>query len=314
MNDLRREDRDYPIVVLTFRDGADEPDFRPDAIRPVLDPRVPIYVLGTPDLCRRLSQSLGPRLAVDNGNARVLWPGVKGDSDPADHPLVPADGRSDRNPANRLISALELSRPGIRDHVAVTQERLQAAEQRAADALRELREARAENETVLGRARGAEASLVLAEQQLAALKLAGLDQAELEIVASMDGDARMHRLISREWVRAMPASDRKKYPLRYVFSAEFIKSVEKLTGTPLERIAWACAMVASGRAKEMPGLEPHQLRGSASASVSQQVRSDGAKAWICRLLGEGASRLLYWVTSEGVEFARVGVHEETGRL
>ncbi|MBA3808524.1 MAG: hypothetical protein H0X28_09060 [Solirubrobacterales bacterium] len=316
--DLRRRDREAPVVVLTFREGEEEPGFPPTAIRQVLDPRISIYVLGTQDLCRRLAQALGQQLAVDGGDARIFWPGVSQDSDPAEHPLIAAHIDADRrSPAERLAEALELSRPGVSGHVAAMQERLQAAEQRAADTLSQLRDSRTDCREAITRAETLEASLAVAEQQLAALQLAGLDHAELELVATMDRDARMHRLIARAWLGALPSAvDRQEFPPGgYVFGARFIESVEELTGTPLERIAWACAMVASGRAKGMPGLEPHHLRASGAGSAGQLIRADGAKAWICRLLGEGASRLQYWVTADGVtEFATVGTHDAIGRL
>jgi hypothetical protein len=145
-SDLRRTDRDYPIVVLALSDNADEPAFTPSAIRPRLDPHIPIYILGSRDLSRRLGDALGPQLAVDGENARVFWPGVREHSDPAEHPLVPAHSEDRRNPTDRLIVTLELSRPVVRRHIAQIQARLERAEQQAADAARELREARADRD------------------------------------------------------------------------------------------------------------------------------------------------------------------------
>ena len=320
MHDLRRGDRDHPIVVLTFRDGAGEPGFQPDAIRPVLDPRVPIYVLGTQDLCRRLSQSLGPKLGVDSGNARILWPGVKEGSDPADHPLVPADGDSDRDPTDRLISALELSRPGVKVHVEDMRERLEAVERQAADSLRELRESRAECRTLLERAQVAESGLAIAERQLTALKLAGLDDDELEMVASMDSEGIMQRLIFREWLTSLQPDDRSAYPLGgYRLASPFIASVEdRRIATPRTRIAFACAMVACGRAGELSGLEPHPWREgkmSGSGDDPQAVRADGGKALMCNLgHGRGAARLFYWVLPDGnIEFEAVRNHDAIAR-
>jgi hypothetical protein len=277
--ELRRIDRDYPIVVLTLG-ATNEPMFAPSAIRPALDPHVPVYVLGSTDLCRRLQQAFGPRLGVDNGDARVYWPDVGRDGDPAKHPLVPAHSERDgRDPADRLIDALELSRPRVRDHVAMLRKRQERAEQQASDAQRELRDTRIQVDTLLTRAEDAERGRSLAEQRLAALRTAGLDQAEVDSIASMDSDARLRRLMMREWLRALPTpTDREKYPLRYVFGSRFIKSVDALTGTSLERVAWVCAMVASGRAKDISGIEPHQLRTGRSGGTEQQVRSDGAKA------------------------------------
>jgi hypothetical protein len=320
MHDLRRGDRDYPIVVLTFRDGDDQPGFQPDAIRPALDPRVPIYVLGTQDLCRRLSQSLGPKFAVGNGNARIMWPGVREDSDPADHPLVPADGDSDRDPTDRLIGALELSRPSIKVHVEDMCERLQAVERQAADSHRELRESRTECRMILERAQAAESRLATAEQQLTALKLAGLDDDELEMVAIMDSGAIMQRLIFREWLTSLQPDDRSTYPLGgYRLASAFIASVEdRRIATPRTRIAFACAMVACGRAGELPGLEPHPWREgkmSGGGGDPQAMRADGGKALMCNLgHGRGAARLFYWVLPDGnIEFEAVRNHDAIAR-
>ncbi len=320
-SDLRRVDRDYPIVVLTFGEGEKEPGFSLSAIRSALNPRVPIYLLGTFDLCRRLAQALGPRLAVDSGNARIFWPGVSRDSDPADHPLVAVGASSDRDPADRLISALELSRPNVKGHVALTQQRLQTTEHQLAENVRQLRRSRAESDAVLARAEAAEASLATAEQQLVALKLAGLDEVELEMVASMDSDARMHRLISREWITALQAADRREYPLGgYILGSQFIASVEdRRIVTLLARVAFACAMVACGRAGELSGLESHSWREgkmSGSGEDPQAVRADGGKAWMCNLgHGRGAPRLIYWVLPDGqTEFEAVRNHDAIGRL
>ncbi len=110
ITELRREDRDYPIIVLTLGDGPEE-GFPPDAIR-ALDPRVPIYLVGNLGLCQRLTDVLGPQLAVKGGDARIFWTGIGENSEAADHPLVPIYSANDhRDPAERLVSAFDLSRP-----------------------------------------------------------------------------------------------------------------------------------------------------------------------------------------------------------
>jgi len=313
--DLRRPDRDYPIVVLTIGDLADEQAFPAATVRERLEPHIPIYMLGTPDLCRRLPQAVGTQYAVNEGDVRVFWPGVTRDGDPAAHPLVPANAEHG-SPLDRLLAALELSRPGVRGHVESTEERLRAAEQRAADALRYLREMRVELETASRDAIAARRRIATLEAQLETLRLAGLDERELELAKAMDSDARLHRLIAREWLRALPtAADREEHPLHYVFGSGFVGSVGELTGTAMERTAWVCAMVACGRAKKIPGVEPHHLRSRRGGSSDQLVRQDGAKAWTCKLNGEGASRLQYWVTPRDlVEFGAATVHDSIGLL
>gem|GEM_PF-1486392 len=314
--DLRRTERDYPIVVLTFGDTETATVFGTDAVRARLASYIPVYVLGTLDLCRRLPQAFSQQLAVDGGDARVFWPGVSPESDAAEHPLVAARSVNDhRDPTDRLIATVELSRPGVRVHVLELQERLERVERQAGENLRELRNTRSDRDAAAARAADAEAAWEAAERQLQALQAVGLDESALELVGAMDTDARLHWLIAREWLRALPtAADREEYPMKYVFGSGFIESVQGLVGTPLERTAWVCAMVASARAKGMPGIEPHHLRSDRGGASEQMVRSDGAKAWICKLGGDGASRLHYWVRQDGIaEFAMVTVHDAIGQ-
>jgi len=314
--DLRRAERDYPIVVLSFGETDGEPAFGADAVRARLASYIPVYVLGTTDLCRRLPQSFGPQLAVEGGNARVFWPGANPESDPDEHPLVPAHSANDhRHATDRLIAALELSRPGVRVHVLELQKRLTRVERQASESLRELRNTRSDRDAAAARAADAEAAWEVAERQLQALQAVGLDERALELVGAMDTDARLHWLIAREWLRALPnTADREEYPMKYVFGSGFVESVQELVGTPLERIAWVCAMVASARAKGMPGIEPHHLRSDRGGASEQMVRSDGAKAWICKLGGDGASRLQYWLRQDGIaEIAMASVHDAIGQ-
>lgn len=111
MTELRREDRDYPIIVLTLSDGGAE-GFPPDSLRE-LDSSVPIYLLGNSRLCQRLADMLGPQFAVGGGDARIFW-----NSDAVDHPLVPLHSADNRDPAERLVSAFDLSRPHVVDPVS----------------------------------------------------------------------------------------------------------------------------------------------------------------------------------------------------
>jgi hypothetical protein len=183
MTELRREDRDYPIIVLTLGDGGEE-GFPPDAIR-ALDPRVPIYLLGNSRLCQRLTDTLGPQLAAEGGDARIFWADIGENSDAADHPLVPIHSVSDhRDPAERLVSAFDLSRPHVRQYLAPIQKRLAAFEAQAAPSSVELRESHAERDAALERAQAAESRLTELEQQLQALN-ASRDMTELEAVAGM---------------------------------------------------------------------------------------------------------------------------------
>jgi hypothetical protein len=94
-----------------------------------------------------------------------------------------------------------------------------------------------------------------------------------------------------------------------------MESIEdRRIATPRTRVAFASAMVACGRAGELPGLEPHPWRDgkmSGSGEDPQAVRADGGKALMCNLgYGRGAARLFYWVLPDGmIEFEAVRNHD-----
>ncbi len=317
-SDLRRSGRDYPIVVLSVGEATGEPGFPPASVRSALEAHIPVYVLGAHALSRRLERALGSGLAVEGGDARVYWPGLRRDSAPAEHPLLGAHAAGSDG-VERLTAALHLSRPGVRGHVAVTQERLEGAQERAADAQREMRELRELRNAAVGRALAAETRLAECEQQLGALRAAGLDKADLDAVAVMDEDAIMQRLICREWLASLQAADRRVHLLGgYLFGPRFLASVEdRRIAVSSARVAFACAMVVCGCAAELPGLEPHPWRegkSNGSGDDPQAVRGDGGRALMCNLgHGRGAARLFYWALPNGVtEFDSVRNHDAIG--
>lgn len=319
LSDLRG-DRDGAIVVLTVGVGGEGPAFPPGPTCAALRDPASIFVLESADLCRRLAHVLGPQLAVEGGDARIFWPGAGPDSDPVEHPLVPACSAGDsRSAVERLIAAFELSRPLVRRYLAPIQMRLAALEEQSARALSKLRESEAEQRRAVERAEAAETQLAGLQRQLAALQAAGLDTIELQAVAGMDREAVMQRLICREWLTTLAAADRRDQVLGgYRLAPQFMASVEdRRIATPASRIAFACAMVACGRAPELPGLEPHPRREGRSGGGDdpQAVREDGAKAWMCNLgHGRGAARLFYWQLPDGViEFDSIRNHEAISR-
>lgn len=319
LGELRRGDRAYPVLVLSSGEGAGEA-FPPHALR-ALDPSVVVYILGNPRISRRLADKLAPHLRVEGGDARIFWAAVSESSSAADHPLVALHAAGDgRDPGERLVSALELSRPLVRRYLAPIQQQLETLQTRATSSQAELRVSRGEHMAAVGRAQAAESRLAALEQQLNALRAAGLDMAELRAVAGMDREGVMHRLIAREWVAKLQAADRRRYPLRaYVLGPQFMASVEdRRIAVPPARVAFVCAMLASGRAGELPGLEPHPYREgktSASGNDPQAVRADGGKAWMCNLgHGRGAPRLIYWVLPDRtIEFDTLRNHDSIGR-
>jgi hypothetical protein len=308
------------IVILTVGARCEAPAFPPGLIRAEIKDAAAIYVVESADLCRRLAHALGPQLAVDDGDARILWPDAGPDSDPAEHPLVPAHSPGDsRSPVERLMVAFELSRPLVRRYLAPIQTRLVALEEHSARALSKLRDSQAEQRRAVERADAAKTRVARLEGQLAALQAAGLDTAELQAVAGMGPEGIMQRLICREWLTALEAADRHDHLLGgYRLAPQFMASIEdRRITTPAARIAFACAMVACGRAPELPGLEPHPWREGKSGSGDdpQAVREDGAKAWMCNLgHGRGAARLFYWLLPDSsIEFDAVRNHEAIGR-
>jgi hypothetical protein len=319
LSDLRG-DRDCAIIVITVGAGDEDPTFPPGPTRAALKDPASIFVLESADLCRRLAHALSPQLAVDGGDARIFWLGAGPDSDPAEHPLVPARSPGDsRSAVERLLVAFELSRPLVRRYLAPIQTRLAVLEEQSAQALSKSRESEAEQRRAVERAVAAETQLAGLQHQLAALQAAGLDTGELRAVAGMDREAVMQRLICREWLTALAAADRRDQALGgYRLAPQFMASVEdRRIATPAARIAFACAMVACGRAPKLPGLEPHPRREGKSSGGDdpQAVREDGAKAWMCNLgHGRGAARLFYWLLPDGlIEFDSVRNHEAIGR-
>ncbi len=318
LSDLRG-DRDGAIIVLTVGARGEAPAFPPGSTRAALKDPASIFVLESEDLCRRLAHALGPQLAVDSGDARIFWRGAGPDSDPAEHPLVRPCAGDSRIAVERLVAAFELSRPLVRRYLAPLQARLATLKEQSVRALSKSRESEAKQRRAVERAEAVDTQLAGLQRQLAALQAAGLDTAELQTVAGMDREAVMQRLICREWLTALAAADRRGQVLGgYRLAPQFMASVEdRRIATPAARIAFACAMVACGRASELPGLEPHPWREGKSGGGNdpQAVREDGAKGWMCNLgHGRGAARLFYWLLPDGaIEFDSVRNHQAISR-
>lgn len=106
VSELRRDDREHPIIVLVLGERAEDwPP--PDAISK-LDPAIPIYLIRQLRLSRQLADVLGHEFAVGSGDARIFWTGLGQEGDAADHLLVPAYNTNDsRGFTERLASAVE---------------------------------------------------------------------------------------------------------------------------------------------------------------------------------------------------------------
>jgi hypothetical protein len=319
---LEHPKRTRPVLALTPRDDG-EYLLDPDQLAGELCGAAHVVRVDR-EAAYDLSQRVGRQLSVWGGAARCYRPGFASASPPGRHPLImPAVlGRPGAHEDLLTLAGLPAAVPEryaqARDHAPDLRASPPTGVERASHHTRQGTQTPTEREAeAVARAEVAERDLATAKQQIESLHAAGLDQAELEAIASGNTEAKLHRLISREWLRALTsAEDRARFPPGgYVFGPKFIKSVEELPSTPLVRIAFVCAMVASGRAQGMPGLEPHKLRIGGSPSGLQVVREDdGAKAWICRLLGPGATRLHYWAMPGLTEFATVRNHQGIGRI
>ena len=290
-SDLRSK-RSHPIVVLTLGGGTDTPVFSPAALAERIDPNIPIYIVGTDDLCRRLANALDEPLAVHGGDARVFWPGAQAGADPAEHPRVPAASEDITTPVERLIAALELSRPGVREHVSALERRLQQTQGKAGDSTRDLRYTRTENRALLARAESAER-----ERDAAATSSLRWPRRHRPGRGRSDRDAQHRRAPSPTNRPRMAESGTRpresgRPPTEICVWSRVHPLCEQTHGdiTSTNRMGRRRDLVGCGRAPALQGIGPHQLRQSSTGSAQQVVRSrDGAKAWRAKLNGEGAS-------------------------
>jgi hypothetical protein len=321
--EILRPDRQYPIVGLTCRAGTRDSALSFERVRERIWPTAPIYVI-EPRESRTDNNLLPHRLGAYNGAARVWWPGVDDDSEPSWHPLIyDSTGIYGEDALERLAAEFALESrasidPSPREQAAL---RLRSVPRPAAlppssngrePALVLLLASRKDLRRLTTNLRRGDRDYPIV------VHAAGLDNAELELVARMAPEALMHRLICREWAGTLQPADFRKHPLgNYVLGPHFIRSIEdKRIATPRAPIAFARAMVSCRMAKTHSGLEPHSLRdGDKSGDDPQAVRADGAKGMVCNLgHGMGAARLIYWVLPDGkTEFEAVRNHDAIGR-
>jgi hypothetical protein len=308
--EILRDTRDYPIIGLTLRDGEASPALTPQEVRAVAGERTRIYLIVGHYLLQRLQRAQGTKLGPAREAVWVWWPEC-GARDP---------GRS--STFQRLAHELELSRPVVRreierlaDTLVSTGQELAEGRESNSGLKRDLRAAEIDKRRAVVRTEAAEQKLEEARAYLKSLKDAGLDGDELRMIAQMDPEDRLHRLIFREWMRLTP-SDRRAHQLSYAFGVRFVATVEKHRDIPRDRLAWACAMIACRR--KPAGLDVHPLRKGNGGNDSQVVRADGAKAWRARITTSApnvpaASRLHFWIHpggGAGVEFGSVGYHDD----
>jgi hypothetical protein len=306
--------RDYPIVGLALRGDEAEPALMPREVRAVAGEDTRIYLIVGDYLLRRLQKTQGAKLDIAGGVVWVWWPGcgVQG-----------VDRDASRSIAlQQFARELELSRPVARSEIerladarALLECELAEARESNGCLKRDLRATELDELRATARAEAAEQRLEESQAYLESLKDAGLDDDELRMIAQMNPEDRLHRLIFREWMRLTP-SDRREHKLSYSFGARFVATVEEHRDISRDRLAWVCAMIACGL--KPTGLDVHALRKGNGGNDPQVVRADGAKAWRARITtsapnAPAASRLHFWTHAgggAGVEFGSVGYHDD----
>jgi hypothetical protein len=201
-----------------------------------------------------------------------------------------------------------------------------STEDALANARREAEELRTQLEAVeedrraaleeLGRERSrGERAQALAERRKKELQRERALNADLSReVATLDPAERFLRAVRSAWERNTLGDDRRRFPWRApALGSGFLASLDEMHGIARERIVDVCAHVASGRARDIPGLELHPLRSADAGGSPQLRRADGAKAYRCSLQANtpAARRLHYWQLSDGdVELAKVVYHDD----
>lgn len=304
--------REVPVVALTSRRREREPAIDPDEVLAIVGPGMVVHYVPDGPFTRRLEELLPRRMHVFGGAARIWWPGVGADADPRAHPLVQdrygvygsqavrelrehwAQGPP---AAERTVDDAELVLVREeRDHLRERSERL-AAEVRTL--MEQLAETRRRAEDAERRAREA----ARAERQ---------EPGHEEPQPDADADFRLQVL--REWLSIHRGGERDERPLaRYRLGPEFLTTAGGLSAEVRPRIPWVCALVLSGRAHELGGLEVHRLRTATGGDAPQRTRRrDGAKAWRAAVKQStpGAPRIHWWALPDGtVELASADHHD-----
>jgi hypothetical protein len=168
-------ERAHPVVGLTssLSDGECAV-LAPSNIYEITGPSVRIYMLAEEDMLAELEDTLGRRLALRPGAARIWWPGLTPRSDPADHPLVlPLEGgESEADVLAEFMCQFKLSEPHVRREIksieemrALAERRAGQAEEKDRNAAQRLREAHTERHREAMRAEAAEMALRAAGQR-----------------------------------------------------------------------------------------------------------------------------------------------------
>lgn len=206
----------------------------------------------------------------------------------------------------QLVGSTEAELTRARDEVENLSERLAAAEDDRRELLQRVSDQRERLATAGARAQRLGKEL--------ASERARADALEEEISAGVRPEARFVGQVRRAWEASATTSDRDRYPWREPgLGPDFLDSLERVHGVTRERVVDVCAHVVGGRARELAGLELHQLRASDGGDAPQREREDGALAWRASLQVQtpAARRLHYWeLSGGGIELANIVYHDD----
>jgi hypothetical protein len=111
--ELFSADREYPIVVVSARDG--QPLVALGKLAETTQSELACYYVPGKHVLRKLNGVLGKPLAVWPESLRIFWPGLKTTSSPNDHPFVPVlHNEPEEIVLDAFGTAFDLSRPRVR--------------------------------------------------------------------------------------------------------------------------------------------------------------------------------------------------------
>ncbi|HVS18718.1 MAG TPA: hypothetical protein VMT18_08975, partial [Planctomycetota bacterium] len=99
-------ERRQPVVAVTLPPRREDSWMDMARLAKQLEGKAELFLVETGAATWELAAALPSRLDVYGGAARIWWPGVSGESDPYQHPLVFAWGPDDGEPATRRILKL----------------------------------------------------------------------------------------------------------------------------------------------------------------------------------------------------------------
>jgi hypothetical protein len=130
IEEIRRPDRAAAVVAVTSRPGERDPALCPTAVREIVGSSALLLFIPTGHLTRALAVSLGERLAVEGGAARIWWARPSGRT-AARHPSIAAPGCGEEPSAlAELARQLKATRPLTPEHLDAIERERAAAEAR----------------------------------------------------------------------------------------------------------------------------------------------------------------------------------------